>query len=126
MNKEFFYKYRILFHKQNCVHCNKYMSFIQRINAKLSINKRIILVDCTYWQNYRIITNPFIALFNKYIQGFPLLIIDGMLINGINSKIETEAFLMSYLQKDFIVAEHNKYRFNKECDYDSKGRIVCN
>ena len=126
MNNATFNKLRVVFVLQRCNYCKKVLEFIERLNMRLPIEKRIRVINCTFWQYYEIMTDPLIALYNKYIDGFPTICIDGIRINGVNSKIEIEAYLYSLLQKDFIVNESNKYRFSKECSLDNKGRIVCN
>ena len=123
-----FRKYRILFVKSSCIHCRKYLEFIERINLKLPIDKRIKIIDCTMAQ-YGIIDNPLIVLLDKQIEGYPTLIFDGLKISGINSAIETKVFLETYLNKEFIVYEDNNFMFNSDCEFKKGGlfnkKVVC-
>lgn len=121
MNVKQFRKYRILFFEQSCSHCNKYLEFIERINAKLPTEKRIKLVDCEF-SKYGI-TDPLYDLFEKHIDGFPTLFLDGSKKTGINSVIESLAYLESYLNRQFVVPEYNKFMFDKECYVQQKGKL---
>ena len=112
--------YRILFIRQRCEHCRKYLEFIERINAKLPIRNRIKIIDCTMLK-YGIVEDPLVQLFDKSIKGYPsLFLIDDygngdirkIKLDGINSIIETKAYLESYLNKEFIVFEENNDMFN--------------
>ncbi len=128
MRPEIFRKYRLLFIKQGCRYCRMYLEFIERINMKLPINKRIRIIDCTLY-GYGIVSDPLILLFEKYIKGYPFLAIDGNFIDGINTNLETQTFLKAYLDEEFINHESNEFMFVKNCEYQTKGmfkhKIVC-
>src|SRR3990167_4996689 len=117
MNQEFFTNQRVLFIIQGCHHCRKIMEFIERINMKLPIDKRIKLVDCTLSQNYGIIDNPLIEVYAKHFDGFPSLFIGSLKIVGANSRIEIESYLTALLEEEFIYPEYSNGKFNKECKF---------
>ena len=128
MNQEMFNKIRVLFVIQGCQHCRVWLEFIERINAKLPIHKRIKIVDCTYYQNYHILTDQLIALYNKHFDGFPCMFIGNLKISGMNSRIEAEEYLSSLLEEEFIIPEFNERKFNKDCEIkDSmfKQKVIC-
>jgi len=86
---------------------------------------------------YGIVEDPLVQLFDKSIKGYPsLFLIDDygngdirkIKLDGINSIIETKAYLESYLNKEFIVFEENNDMFSKECEFKKglmRGRIIC-
>lgn len=123
-----FRKYRVLFIRSSCPHCRLYCHFIERINAKLPISKRIKVVDCEYTR-YGVTSDPLILLFDKSIDGFPCLFIDGVKKSGANSVVESKAWLESYLNRELLISEENKFMFNKECEFNQsgifKGRPIC-
>ena len=138
-NHELFSKARILFKIRSCGYCRLYDEFIETINAKLPIGKRITIIDCTDYHDFKIITDSRIPIFEKYIEGsYPCLFIDGIRIQGSNSREELEAFVKSLLSEDFIInedlvieVEDKDYpiQFNQDCHYEKKGffrrHIVC-
>ena len=97
---------------------------------KLPINKRIEPINCTRYNNYGIVTDQRILLFSKHFEGFPALFIDGIKIEGANSRIELESFLTGIVGKDFINPEYNYLLYAKECEFNKKGlfrgKIICN
>ena len=66
---------------------------------------------------------------DKYVKGFPTLLIDGCLVDGANTRIEIESFLYSFLHNEFIVPEENNFMFEKDCEIQGKGifrgGVVC-
>ena len=120
MDNKTFSKNRVLFKVDNCDHCIL-LRFIEKINMKVAIDKRVKVVDCTIYQNYGIITDHLILLYNKYISGYPVAFIGNRKIDGANSQIESEALYNAILDDDFIVNEYNKRKFNKVCAYVKKG-----
>lgn len=129
MNSEMFNKRRILFFIQGCSYCRRILEIIPRINARLPIHKRIKLIDCTYYQRYGILTDPLIALYAKNFTGYPTLFIGPTKTEGFHSKIESEIYMYSHVDKEFIIGESNKYTFNKDCEFATqgkfKGEIIC-
>lgn len=105
------------------------MEFVERLNFKLPIDKRIKVIDCTQYQNYGIVTNQLILLYSKHFDGFPTTFIGNTKISGSNSRIEYETFLYGLLEDEFIVPEQNKHKFIKDCEYNKKGlfkgKVIC-
>ena len=80
------------------------MSIIARINAKLPIDKRIMVVDIS--------ENPFHPLIKALRDSFiqygsypptPYLYLDGIAIIGITTEEFAEGLLEGYLKKEFII-----------------------
>jgi glutaredoxin len=127
MNRQFFIQSRLLFYKSGCPHCAILMKFVERINSKLPIEKRIRLVDCTLAEEFGM-SNPLIDLFQEHFTGFPTIFLDGIKIDGSNTQIEAETFLTTYLQQEFINREYSDLTFNKECEkrnFLGISRIIC-
>ncbi|MEK6882586.1 MAG: hypothetical protein AABY22_23395 [Nanoarchaeota archaeon] len=129
MDYKMFTNSRVLFVLQRCVHCRVWMEFIERINLKLPIEKRIKIVDCTYYQNYGILTDPLISLYGKHFDGFPTLFIGSLKIVGMNSRIEAETYLNALLEEEYVNPEQDNRKFLKECERIKKGwfgeKIIC-
>ena len=128
MNQQVFNKLRLAFFVEGCLHCRTWKDFIQRINGKLPIEKRIKIIDCTEFQKYNIISDPLIVLYNKHFDGFPCIFIGNLKISGSNSRIESETYLTALLEDEFIVSEYDDRKFNKECEFKKvawKQRVVC-
>lgn len=129
----------LLFTISDCPFCRKWMDFIERVNKDLKFEKRIRVIDCTKYHQFRIIENPAIRTFYKYIDGeYPVLFhvtgvfgsnIVGLRKDGTNSVTEAEAWIRSLLDEDFIYPQNNQYMFRKECSFGKKGifnkRILC-
>ena len=128
MTPQQFRKYRILFIKQKCEHCRKVIGFIERINSKLPIDKRVRVIDCTMYQDYGILNDPLIQLFSKSFDGYPTAFISGIKVSGANSRVEIETYINDLLEDDFIIGESNERRFNKDCEVSKglfRGEVVC-
>lgn len=121
MNNHFFNNKRIVFVTRGCPHCRILMEFIERINYKLPIDKRIQIVDCTLYQSYGIATNNLILLYSKHFDGFPTLFLGNTKISGSHTRIEYETFLHDYLEDEFIIKEYSDHKFNKDCMFSKKG-----
>lgn len=130
MNAEQYNKYNIVFIKNGCDRCRVLCQFIHRLNIKLPINRRIRIINCSYSQQYGIIDDPLISLFDKSFDSFPTLFIEGVKVVGVNSREEIETYLYTYFHNYFIVTEDNPFMFNKDCEIKQKGifkgKIICN
>ena len=121
---------RFLFVEGSCEHCKVWKIFVERINAELKFDKRIQIIDCTNLYDFKIIENPIISLFRKYLDdSFPILFIDGIRKDGTNTRIEAEAWLRAMLHEDFLEPRYNEFMFNKKCEFGKRGilkrRVVC-
>jgi hypothetical protein len=113
---------RLLFTIESCPFCNVWKQFIERINMKLPLDKRINLIDCTRYYDFGIVENPLILRFNKYIGGsFPTLFFDGFKINSTSTRLEVETFMRTLVLNEFIIKEENPYLFAKNCDIIKHG-----
>ncbi|MFW9880956.1 MAG: hypothetical protein ACFFG0_48460 [Candidatus Thorarchaeota archaeon] len=106
-----------MFVEDGCPYCLIYKLFLPRLMSNIPIEKRIKIVDCTLFQNYGIVTDPLILVFDKYIEGYPCLFLNGVRYSGVNTKREIEAYLKALLNKDFEIPVKNEHLFNKDCKY---------
>lgn len=129
--REILKKSRVLFTKEGCQYCRVYSFFIESMNMKLPIEKRVKVVNCDSFDNYGVPSNFLIPIFSPYFDGYPTLFIDGHKLSGSNTIYEVESWLYSYLTDEFITEEDNLYDFNKRCEFIpkkyffSKRRVVC-
>jgi thiol-disulfide isomerase/thioredoxin len=122
---------RLLFTVDFCHYCRMYLGVIERINANLPVNKRIELINCSYYHDYGIVTDPRIPIFLKYYEGsYPTLFINGHCLRGANSSEEIVAWLKSRLKEEFIIGEDMytdsgqgllPLTFDKKCQFIKKG-----
>lgn len=128
MMPELFRKYRVLFYKDGCRHC-RLLYFIQRMNGKLPVHKRIKMIECSLYDLYKIPTDPLQVLFSGLFSGYPTTFIDGEKIDGANSTIESEEYYKSLLEEDFTIPEQSTNKFLKDCEYAKKGlfknKVIC-
>lgn len=115
---------RALYVLNSCKHCRKWKEFIERLNFKIELGKRIEVIDCTMYDKFGVVTNPLIKVFEKYIKEYPTLIFDGVLISGTNSREEAEAYIRTALRNDFILPTEIKNIFNKDCHFEKKGFLI--
>lgn len=123
---------RFLFVVDGCPHCAIWEKFISQFNMLLKPNKRVKVIDCTYYDMYGICVDPVVRLFEREIDGYPIMIINGAVKDGAENLIECKAWLQARLFNDFIFAQRNEYlpiigkstMFNKTCKY-SQGRLIC-
>lgn len=124
-------KGRFLFVREGCPYCAMYKRFIFAFNLELQPEKRIQVIDCTFYDKFGM-PNPIIDLFEPYIEGYPALVIDGEIKTGANSVLECKSFLKARLFNDFQFQQYpeslpiiNKSTmFNKKCR-QHKGRLFC-
>lgn len=115
--RQIYFNSRILFVIDGCPHCMNYKRFIERLNLELPFEKRIRVINATVFNTLGIVDDPMIGLFDKYIDGYPTLFLNGIKITGANSQEEAEAFIKAAVHKDFIVPRDNPYLFDKDCRY---------
>lgn len=82
---------RVLLIQDGCPFCRKYLGFIQKFNATLPPEKRIMVENITEYEKYGILLNPIL----KKIQykGTPTLYIDGVVLEGITTVHYLKGFL---------------------------------
>ena len=117
--KEIYLNSRILIIEKGCGFCRVWKHFIERENLKLKPEKRITIIDGTLMAQHGILDNPLLKVFDKFIEGFPTLFIEGKKIGLANSKEEAIAFLRSYLYDDYIIPRVKLQEV--ECEYVKKG-----
>ena len=109
---------RVMVIEKGCSHCRLWKHFIERENLKLKPEKRITIIDGTLMAQHGILDNPLLKVFDKFIEGFPTLFIEGKKIGMANSKEEAIAFLRSYLYDDYIIPRVKLQEV--ECEYVKK------
>ena len=126
MMREAFMQNRVLFTIDRCAKCHLYKEFIERLNLNLPIEKRIINIDCTSYENFGV-PHPLIKLYGKYIKGYPTLFWEGAKMEGANSKEELIASLKVLTSDDVEIPEEliSEYEsgyleltYNKECKFE--------
>lgn len=123
---------RFLFVVNDCLHCAIWKKFIRQFNMQLKPNKRIKIIDCTYYDMYDICVDPVVKLYEDKLDGYPVLFIGDSRKDGAESVDECIAWLFARLFNDFIFPQSNKFLptigmpllFNKTCRY-SRGRLMC-
>jgi len=111
--RSMFMNARLLFVIEGCPYCRLYKSFIEEVNQKLDIRKRIKLVDCTLYHSQRIVTDSRIPLFFEYYKGiYPTLFLNGGIIRGANTNEELVAWIKSRLTDDFTIPEDKYLKVN--------------
>lgn len=127
--REILQKSRVLFIKDGCPHCGKYYPFIEKANMNLPVEKRIKVINCTSYEQFGVAESYLIGIFTPYFNAYPTLFIDGLKVSGSNSVPETQAWVYSYLSRDFITPEDNPYYFDgANCHFITKGfskQVVC-
>ena len=120
MINELFLTARILFVQEGCPHCLMYKMFIEQVNSNLPFGKQIELIDCSPFEKYGIISDPRILIFDKDIQGYPTLFINGHKKDGLIW------FIKAYLDKEFILRESNDYLFDRTCNFkNGRKKLIC-
>lgn len=91
---------RILLKKRQCPICINYLGVVQRINARLPIDKRIQVVDTSDYEEHGINLSPII----NHLQwsGTPTLFINGIKVVGATTKEHIRGFLESFLKEEFL------------------------
>ena len=123
---------RFLFVVEDCPHCAVWKKFIRLFNMQLRPEKRIKVIDCTYYDVFGISTDPIIELYENKLNSYPTLFIGDSKKEGAESVTECQSWLFARLFKDFIFPQRNKMLttigkpllFNQSCKY-SKGRLLC-
>ncbi len=123
---------RFLFVVDGCPHCSIWEKFIREFNMQLKSNKRIKIIDCTYYDLYGILTDSIVKLYEEDIDGYPVLFIGDSRKDGAETITECKAWLNARLFGDFIFSQRNEFlpiinksvMFNKLCKH-SQGRVIC-
>jgi len=123
-------KGRFLFVVNDCENCSVWKTFIERVNAELKFDKRIKVIDCSNYHDFKITDNPIIKLFAPFIRGeYPVLFHMMGRKDGTNTRVEAEAWLRARIHDDFLEPRYNEFMFNKECRYGERGfirkKIIC-
>lgn len=114
-----------------CSHCRIWKKFINQMNNEFKLNKRINIIDCSNYAKYGM-NDPIIKIFDKYIDGYPVLFIKGSRKDGANSLIECKQWLkikkfddLVFPKEDFFETINKKEIFDISCK-KIKGRLICN
>ena len=118
---------RVLFTIRSCSHCRIWKFFIERENLKLKPEKRITIVDASLMNEFGIYNDSLLKIFDKYIQDFPIMFIEGKKLGRANSKEEAIAFLRTYLYDDYIIprVELQTERCEYKIGFFGKKTLIC-
>lgn len=88
--------------ERDCPHCRLYLGVVQRINAKLPPDKRIIVLDTTEFQ-----TEGIGVAFDPVVEEIkwedtPHLYLDGTVIVGMTTPVYAEWYLNGRLKNEFV------------------------
>lgn len=135
MKRDFYSSIRVLFILNSCSHCREYAKFIETLNMKLPMDKKIKVVNVTNYYDFGIIDDPLIMVFKKYLEGgFPVLFFDSMRLDGSRNVEELKRFMYTLVFDELIIRDRNdyeyvKYMYNKNCKFVDKrifgGNLVC-
>lgn len=94
---------RILLTKRGCPFCRDIIKVVNKINWRLDIDKRIKIVDCWEWEEFKLDYPLIMRKFEKegQLQGYPHLYMDGVEIDPAPTSELMRALLESYLKEDF-------------------------
>lgn len=92
---------RVLLTRMGCKGCREYLRAIPIINLRLPIEKRIKVINCFEYEEWGLKNHPILdrITFNDY----PVLYLDGILIEGVAWVEQIKKFLEKYLKSEFVV-----------------------
>ena len=93
---------RILLVRRGCPHCRQILPEINRINMKMELHKRIKIVDAFEYEELGMNFPPVLKKFsrNKLFDGFPLLYLDGIIIEPFPTREQARVFLNEYFKNE--------------------------
>ncbi len=95
---------RFLIIRNNCKACLELVRIVPRINLRLPIDKRIKIINNFEWEKFKLKRNLIQERFtNEEFPDYPLLYLDGILIQGSLWAEQMQHYLDTFLQKDFII-----------------------
>ena len=95
---------RILIYRSGCRLCLEYLRFIDFLNLRLPINKRIKLIDAFELENFGFLPHPVMKkLEQEKFEAYPYLFFEGVeVIGGANAE-QLKIFLESACKGEFIL-----------------------
>ncbi len=95
---------RILIVKKGCYHCRNALSVINKVNAKVPIEKRIRIFDAFEWEEFRLDNLPIMKKFEKEdFVSYPFLYLDGIVIDPFPTPEQLTIFMKNYLNSEMII-----------------------
>lgn len=90
--------------KRGCPHCRNTMKVINKLNWRLPVDKRIIIVDCFAWEEFKIDYPPIMRKFEKdgSLEGYPHLYLSGIQVEPAPTNEILKVFLEEFFKNDFI------------------------
>lgn len=99
---------RFLLVRFKCPYCREFQKAIKLINLRLPVNRRIKIVDCMHWENYRVKLEPIMDKFSsKLFSGYPLCFItkegieQGIILEPSDADM-LKTYLNKFLEEEFI------------------------
>ncbi len=94
---------RVLLIQRGCNGCLEYLKILPQINLRLPLDKKIKVIDCFEWEDFKIKTHPIMDKFKKQdFKDYPMLYLDKILITGVAWAEQLKHFLEKYLKEDFL------------------------
>lgn len=92
---------RYLLVKRGCPYCLDFAKAVRIINMKLSMEKRIQIIDCWLWEEYGVKLEPIMDKFKKdgLAEGFPFCFIDGLIVEPAPTDV-LKVYLTKLLEED--------------------------
>jgi len=97
-------KTRLLLTRKGCPFCRQMVSVINKLNLDLPLDKRIKIIDAWEWEEFGVDNLPILKKLNKdgLAEGFPFLIIDGVIIEPAPGKEQLNILLKTFLKDDIL------------------------
>ena len=97
-------KTRMIIVRRKCPFCRDAIKVINKINLNLPLDKRIDVIDAWQWEEFGVDSLPILKKLEKdgLMEGFPLLIIDGVRIEPAPTSEQMDILLKTYLKEDFL------------------------
>lgn len=96
---------RVLLVRRGCPFCRDAIKVISKLNLKMNIDKRILIIDCYEWEEFKLDNNPLLNLFSKMEKegfGYPFLYVDGIIIEPSPSPEQLKIVLKTFLREDIL------------------------
>lgn len=92
---------RVLLTRTGCMGCNEFMKVLPSINLRLPIEGRIRVINCFEFEEWAIKNHPILDRIT--FRDYPVLYLDGILIEGVAWAEQIKIFLESYFKEEFVV-----------------------
>lgn len=95
---------RFLLTKRGCHHCLEMKKVINKINVRLEIDKRIVIIDCFNWEEFGLRDIPLMDVLEKIgFNGYPYLYLNGAIIEPAPTPEILRIVLESFLKEELLI-----------------------